>query len=51
MVPIIVLSPERMDSSASSASQYRGNPLPVLRVIEGRERLQPNPNEPLPEPE
>lgn len=30
---------------------YCGSPLSVLRVIAGSDRLQPNPNGPLPEPE
>jgi hypothetical protein len=37
--------------SESTASGQRGRPLSVLRVIDGRERLQPNPNGPFPAPE
>src|SRR5262245_40620661 len=40
-----------MKTSDSAVSWYRGNPLSVFRVIEGRERLQPNPNGPFPAPE
>jgi len=40
-----------MKTSDSSASWYLGKPLSVLRVIEGSDRLQPNPKGPLPEPE
>ena len=39
-------APERMKTSESSASRYCGRPLSVLRVIDGRERLQPKPNGP-----
>src|SRR5439155_12979774 len=44
-------APERMKTSDSSASWYWGKPLSVFRVIEGSERLHPNPNGPLPAPE
>src|SRR5947199_273024 len=44
-------APESRNTSPSSPSMYLGNPLSVLRVISGRDRLQPNPNTPLPEPE
>ena len=44
-------APDRMKTSESALSRYWGRPLSVLRVIEGRERLQPNPNGPLPAPE
>src|SRR5690349_11315714 len=40
-----------MNSSESAASRYSGRPLSVLRVIDGRDRLQPKPNAPLPAPE
>src|SRR5260370_41973223 len=40
-----------MKTSDSATSSYCGNPLSVLRVIAGRERLQPKPNGPLPAPE
>jgi hypothetical protein len=42
---------DKMKTSDSSASWYLGNPLSVLRVIEGSERFQPKPNGPLPAPE
>jgi hypothetical protein len=32
-------------------SKYLGNPLSVLRVISGSDKLQPNPKDPFPEPE
>src|ERR1700730_15907593 len=35
-------APERMKTSDSLASWYLGNPLSVLRVIEGSEKVQPN---------
>lgn len=44
-------APERMNTSDSSASRYFGKPLSVLRVMEGSERFQPRPKDPLPEPE
>src|SRR5262249_26969987 len=44
-------APERMTISDSSASKYFGRPLSVLRVIDGIDRLQPNPKGPLPAPE
>src|SRR5258706_13125925 len=40
-----------MKTSDSSRSWYFGNPLSVLRVMEGRERFQPNPKALLPAPE
>src|SRR5437879_5112138 len=40
-----------MKTSDSSPSRYWGRPLSVLRVMDGRERLQPKPNGPLPAPE
>src|ERR1700747_860509 len=40
-----------MKVSDSSESKYFGRPLSVLRVIEGMDRFQPNPKEPLPAPE
>src|SRR5438874_7184010 len=40
-----------MNTSDSSTSSYRGSPLSVFRVIDGRDRLQPKPNGPLPAPE
>src|SRR5947209_7588365 len=44
-------TPERRKMSESSASRYSGNPLSVLRVIEGKSGRQPKPNGPLPTPE
>src|SRR3990172_1443974 len=44
-------APERMNTSDSRESKYCGNPLSVLRVIEGSERFQPRPKGPLPAPE
>src|SRR6266699_6980111 len=44
-------APERMYTSDSSASQYCGSPLSVLRVMAGMERAHPKPKGPLPEPE
>jgi len=44
-------APEKMNTSESCASKYCGKPLSVFRVIEGKERLQLKPNEPLPAPE
>src|SRR5262245_53181597 len=44
-------APDRMKTSDSIESRYRGRPLSVFRVIEGSDRLQPNPNGPLPAPE
>ena len=44
-------APDRMKTSDSLASSYRGNPLSVLRVIWGRPSDQPSPKGPLPDPE
>src|SRR5215472_14523286 len=44
-------APERMKTSDSSASQYSGSPLSVLRVMAGTDKLHPKPKGPLPAPE
>jgi hypothetical protein len=44
-------APERINTSDSSASWYLGKPLSVFRVIEGSDKVQPNPNGQLPAPE
>ena len=40
-----------MKTSESSLSQYLGSPFSVFRVIEGTDRLHPNPKGPFPDPE
>jgi hypothetical protein len=44
-------APDNIKTSDSSASWYGGRPLSVLRVIEGRDGVQPTPNGQLPAPE
>jgi hypothetical protein len=42
---------EKRKTSDSFASSYCGSPLAVFRVMAGREKFDPNPSAPLPEPE
>src|SRR5262245_1253462 len=42
---------ESVKTSASGESRYCGRPLSVFREMTGTDKLQPNPNGPLPAPE